>query len=163
MDVVSAEFRKLLKTSLQQGIPQDVIQAQFLQHLRIATIEKNASPRNTPPNISSHSKQSVNPYPWKFVTVSIFTAVIAVCVYQIPIEESSVNNLIDLYRDYVSSTPCILNEHLYVKEIARPVFKCDHCRGLTSVPVVYDISQEEFAEKYAFTRVPVLIKVGIML
>ena len=46
----------------------------------------------------------------------------------------------------------------YITEVLRPPVNCDNCKSLTSVPVERDLSAEDFARKYAYSSVPVLVK-----
>lgn len=59
---------------------------------------------------------------------------------------------------YLTETECLLETNMYFMEITRPQFDCSICESLKEIPVVVNISKDDFKDKYAFTAVPVLIK-----
>ncbi|XP_002731871.1 uncharacterized protein LOC100374815 [Saccoglossus kowalevskii] len=62
-----------------------------------------------------------------------------------------------LLVDDVRAMPCLVDTNFMVMEITRPVENCDICRGFDSVPVVENLSREEFLERHAYSGVPVLV------
>ncbi|XP_071106691.1 uncharacterized protein [Haliotis cracherodii] len=66
----------------------------------------------------------------------------------------------DLLEEYIYDSKCLITNNPLLSEMARPLADCEICRGLTSVPTERGISTERFVEKYAYSKVPVLIKEG---
>ena len=58
----------------------------------------------------------------------------------------------------VSESRCVMDNNGFMIEVARPKTNCKMCQGLASVPIETEMTAETFAEKYAYTSVPVLIK-----
>ncbi|KAK7111199.1 hypothetical protein V1264_010873 [Littorina saxatilis] len=67
-----------------------------------------------------------------------------------------------LLRDYVTSTPCIVDNNIISEEMFRPKVDCNMCKDVFNVPEEKDLSAETFYEKYSFTGRPVLVKGGIL-
>jgi hypothetical protein len=53
---------------------------------------------------------------------------------------------------------CVMSNNPLVMEIGRPLADCGMCEGLDSVPVYDGISRAEFADKFAYSNKPVLVK-----
>ncbi|ELT90614.1 hypothetical protein CAPTEDRAFT_101331 [Capitella teleta] len=60
--------------------------------------------------------------------------------------------------DYVETIDCLIGNNEYLMEVSRPIFDCDVCRHLKTFPIVNNITEEEFSDKYAYSAVPVLVK-----
>ncbi|KAK3090225.1 hypothetical protein FSP39_010199 [Pinctada imbricata] len=58
----------------------------------------------------------------------------------------------------IRESRCIVDNSGFMIEIARPKTNCNMCKNLKSVPIETNITRDIFAEKYAYTAVPVLIK-----
>ncbi|KAK7507455.1 hypothetical protein BaRGS_00001390 [Batillaria attramentaria] len=68
----------------------------------------------------------------------------------------------ELVRDYIRTTPCLVGFGIFTEEIVRPLVDCEMCRKLNAVAIERNLSQETFAEKYAYSGIPVLVKEGIV-
>ena len=55
---------------------------------------------------------------------------------------------------------CIISTNPFLMEMGRPLADCGMCEGLDSVPVYDGISRAEFADKFAYSNRPVLVKNG---
>ena len=60
--------------------------------------------------------------------------------------------------DFVTTTPCLVENNIISEEVYRPRMNCDMCRDIVNVPEEKDLSPETFYEKYSFTGRPVLVK-----
>lgn len=52
---------------------------------------------------------------------------------------------------------CLIDHTLSSLEVSRPIANCSMCQGLTSVPSVANISQQDFRTYHAYTGVPLVV------
>jgi len=73
--------------------------------------------------------------------------------------ESLVDSLIrlDFAEDSVKYEQCALRVPPFALPLLKPIDDCQMCIDLTEIKRVENISKEEFAEKYAYTGVPVIV------
>lgn len=62
------------------------------------------------------------------------------------------------YATKIQKEKCAVDHNDYTREMLRPVVKCDFCRNLTNVTVEENITESRFLAKYAYSKVPALIK-----
>lgn len=67
----------------------------------------------------------------------------------------------ELLFDYVLATPCLVESNIISEEICRQKVNCNMCRDVLGVPEEWNLSSDDFYEKYAFTGRPVLVKEAI--
>eukprot|EP00118_Oscarella_pearsei_P005349 m.24540 g.24540 ORF g.24540 m.24540 type:complete len:331 (+) comp28638_c0_seq3:15-1007(+) len=58
----------------------------------------------------------------------------------------------------LSKQQCLLDNFEGISDTMRPYVNCDVCRNITAIEAVYNITQEEFMSRFAYTSRPVLIK-----
>ena len=66
--------------------------------------------------------------------------------------------LLAILLGVLKSDPCLLHQPLPLDDFAAPVSRCSHCHNTSNVMVLESVTTEEFMEKYAFSRRPVLVK-----
>ena len=54
--------------------------------------------------------------------------------------------------------PCLFDNIEPIADMMRPYVDCDICRNMTSIEIVYNVSEEEFTTRFAYTSRPVLIR-----
>jgi hypothetical protein len=55
------------------------------------------------------------------------------------------------------TSPCSIDNSVFVLEAARPVADCNMCKGLKEVPKVSGLTPQEFVEKFAYTSRPLVV------
>ena len=55
---------------------------------------------------------------------------------------------------------CIISNNPLIMELGRPLADCTMCQSLDVVSVYQNISRAEFADKFAYSNIPILIKNG---
>jgi hypothetical protein len=62
-----------------------------------------------------------------------------------------------LYDIFDETSPCSIDNSIFVLEAARPIANCQMCRGLKEVPKLSGLTQEQFVEKFAYTSRPLVV------
>ena len=97
-----------------------------------------------------------------FILFAVFYfSVLFTCLLDWPVSrETVVRAWMSLNDADIDSEPCIVEMPEYVTNMFRPPVECSFCENMTEVKTVYNISQEEFEELYAYTGVPVVVGDG---
>lgn len=96
-----------------------------------------------------------------FVIIAIYLAVLINCLLSWPISnETLVRTWFRWYDSDVESEMCSVYMPEFVSDIFRPPVDCSFCKDLKEVKTLYNISQEEFEQLYAYSGVPVVIGDG---
>ena len=136
MEKLLEEFREIEAAYIKKGLTQKQIKSELLQHVR------GRKAKNDGPGRSTKYKTFI------LYTCPVIFAVLLGCAF--------------MYKDdiveTVKTTKCLVEQNVMLSEISRPMMDCSKCANIKSVPIVRNISKEEFTEKYAYTAVPVLIK-----
>ena len=56
------------------------------------------------------------------------------------------------------TSPCTIDNSLFVLEAARPIADCKMCEGITEVPKLSGLTVETFVDKFAFSSKPLVVK-----
>ena len=56
------------------------------------------------------------------------------------------------------TSPCAIENSLFVLEASRPVTDCKMCEGITEVPKLSGLTVETFVNKFAFSSKPLVVK-----
>ncbi|XP_067671112.1 bifunctional arginine demethylase and lysyl-hydroxylase PSR-like [Haliotis asinina] len=135
------------------SLKEDELIEKFLQ-LRKEGLSKGL----TNDEISQAFKQN-KPWTWKgLMSNSVFQSQMLLVLTAVVIATKF--GVKDVLEGYVYDSKCLISNNPLFSEMARPLADCNICKGLTSVPVERAISTERFVEKYAYSKVPVLIKEG---
>ena len=62
-----------------------------------------------------------------------------------------------LYDIFDTTSPCSVDNSIFVLEAARPVADCKMCKGLREVPKLSGLTSQEFVEKFAYTGRPLVV------
>ncbi|WAR11634.1 hypothetical protein MAR_025814 [Mya arenaria] len=91
----------------------------------------------------------------------LFVSVIFVCLFNFPVSR---NTLLHGWFYLTGSVPeheqCAVNMPEFVSNVFRPPMECSFCKDVKEIKTVYNISQEDFEELYAYSGVPVVIGDG---
>ena len=55
------------------------------------------------------------------------------------------------------TSPCSVDNSIFILEAGRPIANCEMCQGLTEVPKLSGLKPEEFVEKFAYTGRPLVV------
>ena len=90
-----------------------------------------------------------------------YVAIVVNCAFSWPIKNETLHRLwFKLYDADIETEHCSVYIPESVNDIFRPPVECSFCRGVKEVKTVYNISQDEFEDLYAYTGVPVVIGDG---
>ncbi|XP_070579668.1 uncharacterized protein [Ptychodera flava] len=92
----------------------------------------------------------------QFKSIYVLSFLIPVIVGILMLAHRADYQLQTLLND-IREMPCLVDTNFVVMEMTRPVVDCEMCRGLESAPVLQNLSQNDFVEKYAYSGVPALI------
>ncbi|CAH1794438.1 unnamed protein product [Owenia fusiformis] len=91
--------------------------------------------------------------PMKILLVSLLPIILAIATMVLNAEF----DMTKLKEDFIGSK-CLVDNNAILMEAARPLVECDVCKNLKQVPIVYDLDEKTFVEKYAYSNVPALVK-----
>ncbi|XP_060552089.1 uncharacterized protein LOC132713484 [Ruditapes philippinarum] len=145
---VDEEFQKLYEQAVKLGMTDD--------DLSRLTILHDISWKG------SYTRIFVNGLIIIFIAFAVlYFAVLFTCLLDWPVSrETVVRAWMGLHNADIEFEPCIVNMPEYVSNMFRPPVECSFCENMTEVNTVYNISQEEFEELYAYTGVPVVVGDG---
>ena len=148
MDTLTVAFQQL-QTDYSATLSSPEIRDALLSHIRDPRTKRAAIKRLKP-----RAKRS-----WRYqicwIIVPVVLAAIGYAAYLFKTDREYVMYTIS---PWMQSYPCLLETNMFVREVTRPGFNCSVCEGLEEIPVVDNITPEEFAQKYAYTGVPVLVR-----
>ena len=128
---------------LKDGLAEDVILAKLKQHLKNRNVDTGKL------RLGRGGGHVVRRTVWVLLPLLFAACAISCYIFSEDIlEYTGIHN------------SCWMETNELSDEITRHMFDCEMCRDLKTVPVVYDISKEEFEDKYAYTSKPVLVKEG---
>ena len=136
MENLLQEFRNIEINFTKKGLSQKQVHKELLKHIR-----DTKTLTNSQSGIAKCKKIALYAIP-----VIIAVAVTFSLMFKKDILE------------VVKTTKCLVEPNVLMAEIGRPLQDCSLCANLKSVPILKDISKNEFLQKYAYTGVPVLIK-----
>lgn len=91
----------------------------------------------------------------------VYMSIVCVFLFDWPVQqETLVQAWMKLYGADIDSEQCVISMPEMISDIFRPPVECSFCVNVTEVKTVYNISQDEFEELYAYTGVPVIIGDG---
>lgn len=91
----------------------------------------------------------------------LYLSVLFTCILDWPVSrETVVRTWMGLYGADIDTESCVVDMPEFVNDVFRPPVECSFCENVTEVKTVYNISQEEFEELYAYTGVPVVVGDG---
>ena len=154
-DTLIREFKRVWKDKIKAGASEDDVYDEFLQHVRTQDSKLQYLLKlhiSMPESVPFWKSKCCWFLIFPIVVTSIISGLLFILSTHYQIDPY------DLYYDAVHGTPCLLDNNQLLNEITRPVFQCKACEGLESVPIEYDINEEDFLKKYAYTGVPALIK-----
>ena len=129
VDELAILFSDLREKSLKRGEALENIRSEFLREVKDCT--------------ASHKTRSR--LVWIFFILPVVLAV--ACYYFDVIEQLKIRE-----------EPCLMNVNEILIEVTRKPTDCSLvCKGLKEIPRVSDLSQEEFATKYAYSGRPVVV------
>lgn len=95
------------------------------------------------------------------IVLVMYASIFLVIVLDWPISRQSIaQTWMDFTEGDLDYDLCMIEMPEFVADVFRPPVDCEYCKGLTEVKTVYNISQDEFEELYAYTGVPVVIGDG---
>lgn len=146
MDETKSLVYELLSKNRQNGKDEDLFEA-FVTHLRVKEAKDEARKLPLYRNRRSWFQQTG----WRRQAILVLLVAMVVSPLVIP----------DLWSDvwgYVTGSECLVDNNFFVMEMSRPIFDCAICRDISEVPVVWNMTKEEFLQKYAYSDIPVLVK-----
>ncbi|XP_013405068.1 uncharacterized protein LOC106169944 [Lingula anatina] len=131
---LTEKFLQLRKQALEDGVYDSYLREVFLKHAN-----KGSTKRFT---LFGSRKL--------FIASAVFV-VLGIIYYNCPFTYQDV-------LDEFYTSRCLVENSAILGEIARPLADCGICRGLSEVPIINNLSEEEFVEKYAYTGRPALVR-----
>ena len=154
MDEVTQQFYKLIaKYKESHQLTKDDVRYQLLQHLRVLKYhdKRNSETIKLDENIA-WTKSWI-----KRALLLALTVTIAIIISVVSMPNFSTETT-ERIIGFIQSQPCVVENNMIVREIARPLFNCNICENVTEIDILENVTREEFARKYAFTKVPVLLR-----
>ena len=125
---LSEKFKELKTKALEKGATEKEVIRQFLSEVR-----------SEPSRSSRRGK-------WLKIVFLLMPLLLASLVYY------TFNDLFD------ETSPCTIDNSLFVLEAARPITDCKMCEGITEVPKLSGLTVETFVDKFAFSSKPLVVK-----
>lgn len=128
---LSEKFKQLKTKALENGVTEKEVIRQFLSELR-----------------SESSSRTNRRGKWlKLVFSLLFLPLLLASLGYY-----AFNNLFE------ETSPCAVDNSLFVLEAARSIADCKMCEGLTEVPKHSGLTREAFVDKYAFSAKPLVVQ-----
>ena len=125
---LSEKFKELKAKALEKGATEKEVIRQFLSEVR-----------SEPSRSSRRGK-------WLKIVFLLMPLLLASLVYY------TFNDLFD------ETSPCTIDNSLFVLEAARPITDCKMCEGITEVPKLSGLTVETFVNNFAFSSKPLVVK-----
>ena len=125
---LSEKFKELKTKALEKGATEKEVIRQFLSEVR-----------SEPSRSSRRGK-------WLKIVFLLMPLLLASLVYY------TFNDLFD------ETSPCTIDNSLFVLEAARPITDCKMCEGITEVPKLSGLTVETFVNNFAFSSKPLVVK-----
>lgn len=129
VDELAQKFKNLKEAALQKGCKEEDVVRVFLKEAGKFEVKKE----------SSYKK-----YKLVFVAliIPLFLAGFGYYFFSDIFDESS---------------PCSIENSIFVLEAARPIADCQMCKGLTEVPKLSGLTPEQFVQKFAYSGRPLVV------
>ena len=125
---LSEKFKELKAKALEKGATEKEVIRQFLSEVR-----------SEPSRSSRRGK-------WLKIVFLLMPLLLASLVYY------TFNDLFD------ETSPCTIDNSLFVLEAARPITDCKMCEGITEVPKLSGLTVETFVNNFEFSSKPLVVK-----
>lgn len=155
------KYSSLIKSAGVRGVSIDQIRGILQDHVNDDKMVHDAdAPRvqqRTGSDLGADDKKGgrskrlcLNIYNIIFALIFLFGVITSAMVYYYK------DSLLELSE--INSSQCLVEQNELTIEMSRPLVQCGFCEMYEDVPIEYDISAQDFARKYAYNMVPVLIK-----
>lgn len=137
---------------------QDLFATALASGLNHSDVKKTANIKK-----STKAKLVKKPFDFRYASYTIgFISILIVLGLPLPAYKRPIQHFKQVFADYVydSESQCLVSHGGATIELTRPVAKCNICKGITEVPVFYNMTKEYFVKHHAYSGIPVLIKKG---